>query len=191
MHARPFISAAILLALAGCRLAAPSAEPITMMALDTSGSAIASHEAMFKRAAEMIQELPDGQPLYLYRFDSSPAEVYSQTPPGAFDEISTELNTVLKHRSATKGTNLAKLFAAMNQRIATLGVPVKIVVFTDCGTEEMGPNEIRQTKQITSDWERDSMVTSVQLIGVGDSYREQLRKMIMLDPKKLEILKLE
>jgi hypothetical protein len=164
---------------------------MTIMALDTSGSAVSSHGAMFKRASEMIQDLPDGQPLYLYRFDSSPAEVYSQVPPGALDEIAAELNSVLKHRSATKGTNLAKLFSAMDERIKALAVPVKIVVFTDCGTEEMRPGEVEQVKQITREWEEGGQVTDVQMVGVADSYREPLRQMILLDPKRLEILKLQ
>lgn len=141
MDAKQFFSKAAavaivaIISLTGCvGKSEPSNEPTMIMAIDTSGSAAKDHGAIFAKCSDMIQAMPEGKSLFLYRFDSSPAEVYSQEPPTGSDDIAEILNKVLEHKSATKGTDLAKLFVLVDKRIQDLNVPVQVAVFTDCGT---------------------------------------------------------
>lgn len=173
------------------RQAADSADLTTLMAFDTSGSAVEYHAKMFKRASQEIQNLPENKYLYLYRFDSAPAEVFSEPPPAGMEDISKLLNGLLKHRSATDGTNIAKLIVAMDKRLAELTEKVNVVIFTDCGTEAMSTLDCEYAKRITERWGKKELVKSVKIVGVADGHREKLRELILVGPGVLSILSLD
>lgn len=184
------ISLSFLLAtfVVGCTGHAVEGEPPgpLLMALDTSGSARESHGKFFPMAREAIESLPGKATLFLYRFDASPAEVYSNFPPGSSEEIGEMLNDSLKHRSSTDGTNLAKLFVQFDARIAELGRPVSILVFTDCGTEKMTRFEEEQVQRITKRWGERQLVDSLRFVGVQAGHREKLRTIVKLPIDKLQ-----
>lgn len=159
---------------------------LTLLAIDTSGSARAYHKEMFQRATEIIQQIPEGQDLYLYRFDSSPAEVLSEPPPAGTAEIAELLNRLLMHESATNGTNLAKLFVEMDQRIAGFDSPVQVIIMTDCGIEEMSPTECEQASRIASKWDSRGSVSAVEFIGVQPDWRSKVRSMVPMSPGKVK-----
>jgi hypothetical protein len=156
------------------------------MAMDTSGSAAASHKAMFSHATSEIQSLPEQKDLYIFRFDSSPAEVFSEPPPARTEEITDVLNRLLKHRSGTEGTNIASLFVRMDKRIAQLDEPVRIIVYTDCGTERMTKRDEEQCQRITKRWDDEGRVESLTLIGVEGGYREKLIDIIQMSGSKFK-----
>lgn len=189
MSCRPLIPLILLATASGC---ADSTEPqfVTVMAIDTSGSATAHHKKMFQKAAEIIQTAPARQPFYLYRFDARPAEVFSEPPPSGQEHIAELLNSVMKHRTDVEGTNLAELLVIMNKRVASLGDrSVKVVIFTDCGTERMDTLAVESAKRIAETWSRQHSIHSVTFYGVADGHRETIRSLLEALGGKLEILR--
>lgn len=175
--------------MSGCS-SAPEPKYVTLMAIDTSGSASAKHKQMFKRATEIIQSAPGDQVLYLYRFDSKPAEVFSETPPSGLEQIAELLNELLKHKSNTEGTNLAALLVSMNSRISQLGeTPFEIVILTDCGTERMDKHDEDNAKRIALTWSKRDALRRVAFYGVADGHRERIRALLEQLGSKLDMLR--
>jgi hypothetical protein len=157
------------------------------IALDTSGSAAAKHEEFFGRAKQLISKLPENDVLYLYRFDSSPAEVYSQPKPESEDDISALLKECLTHTSNTPGTNLAKLFQRWDRLREKTKGPVQMFVFTDCGTEEMTRQEQDTVRGLVKQWDQDERVVGLHFVGVSGGNREEIQNMVEMD--KFDILR--
>jgi hypothetical protein len=143
---------------------------------------------MFKRAIDLIIQVPEGESLYLYRFDSTPAEVMSEPPPLNREGIAQILNETLEHRSATDGTNMAKLLSRMDRRLREVSKPAYIAVFTDCGTEMMSTADVKAVEELTSKWAQDDLVTKVVFYGVEAGQREKLQDMIKM-PGKVEMIR--
>lgn len=179
---------ALLLAAAAC---APSAEDpgvkTHLVAVDTSESAGIMHDAFGGRVRDELAGLPLEVELRLFRFDSSPAEVASGPPPDRDSEAAKLLKQVMAHRSATKGTNMAKLVALLDRHLAEVATPAKITIYTDCGVELVTPQERKAVQETTRQWSTDPRVASVRIVGLRDGYREEIRDLFQLSPDKFQL----
>ncbi|HMS55663.1 MAG TPA: hypothetical protein PKA27_09715 [Fimbriimonadaceae bacterium] len=167
-----------------------SAEAIQLVAVDTSSSALPKHRRFFEETVRIFQRAPSKRPVYLYRFDSKPAEVFAEPPPGNRERVAQLLNEVLEHRSNFDGTNLTALLVLINKQVAALDGPVQVTIMTDCGVEKMSNRDDDQAKRITAKWAEGSQVQKLTLLGVADGHREKLRELIQLPQgKRFEILR--
>ena len=177
--------------LVGCAKDGPAAvkgsPSLELLAVDTSGSAVAEHPRFFGEAAQAIMDMPEASRLYVYRFDAAPAEVHSGEPPATQEDASDMLNKALSHRTATKGTNLAKLFRLMDRQIESHQGPVWVLVFTDAGTELMSSSERMEVRTITKRWAGSDRLQAVEFVGVVDGQREALRDMVAISGDRLKI----
>lgn len=164
--------------------ASPS-DPVLFLAIDTSGSAKEQNKEVFGRATDLVLEAPEGKPVYIYRFDSAPAEVFSEEPPATREDIAKVLNKLMDRSSTTTGTNLYLLFERMEKTLERSSREVRIVVFTDCGFEEMKDKDIEGVKKITKAWNSSDRIESLTFIGVKPGFREQLRDMVEMSDDKL------
>lgn len=114
----------------------------------------------------------------VFRFDSSPAEIHSGQPPQSMEKATEIVNKVLEHQSRTPGTNLAKLFAAIDKRVKGLPQPIRVTVYTDCGIENMSAEDKGKVTAIVQRWHDDSLVESLTFSGLRDDYKLQIREII-------------
>lgn len=167
-----------------------SADAIQLIAVDTSSSAKPKHRRFFDETVRIFQRAPSKKAIYLYRFDSKPAEVFAEPPPGNREKVAQLLNDVLKHRSNFDGTNLTSLLVLVNKQISALDGPVQITIMTDCGVEKMSQRDDEQAIRITSKWAEGSQVQKITVMGVADGHREKLRELIRFPQgSRFEILR--
>lgn len=114
----------------------------------------------------------------IYRFDSSPAEIHSGKPPQTLEEATHIVNKVVGRQSDTDGTNLAKLFSVIDKRLPSLPQPVRLVVYTDCGIENMTPEEKAQVTQTVAKWKDENLLESLTFAGLRDEFKLQIREII-------------
>ncbi len=189
MVGKIIFSCVILLALIGCGSESTESGPKAyFVAVDTSKSAKPFHGEMFKYASEVLMTAPMSSNVTVYRFDSTPAEVYSSVPPGSTEEAGILLNKTLQHTSKTDGTNLQKLIVSIDQRIATVNGASRVVILTDCGVEMMTAQEKEQVKRITAKWDEQGSVDKISLKGVQPGFREELRELLRVSPSRLEFV---
>lgn len=159
------------------RAQAISAPPTYVVALDTSTSAKEIHEELYNRAVRHMEEMPRDSRLLVFRFDSAAAEVYDGEAIVDGAEAGMTLKPELTWSSKTSGTNLARLFERINDRIGSDTGSVYIDVYTDCGTEEMSRRDDEKVREITSDWNEAGNV-SISFHGVKTGFREKLRALV-------------
>ncbi|MBS1715550.1 MAG: hypothetical protein JST30_14575 [Armatimonadetes bacterium] len=148
-----------------------------VIALDTSTSAKAIHEELYNRIVRQMEDMPPKSHLVVFRFDSSPAEIYDGPAINDGAEAGRRLKPELQWRSKTTGTNLAKLFDRIDKRLLAGSSDIEIHVYTDCGTEEMSEKDDGAVHKITDRWKADGDV-HVAFHGVKTGHREALRDLV-------------
>lgn len=179
--------ACAVLGIAGCspsqadtgRPAASSAprRQTVVLALDTSTSAKTIHEELYNRIVRQMEDMPAQTHLVVFRFDSSPAEIYDGPAINDGAEAGRRLKPELQWRSQTTGTNLAKLFDRIDKRLRPGDEDVRVDVYTDCGTEEMTERDNGAVQKLTERWKSGGGVR-VAFHGVKTGHREALRDLV-------------
>lgn len=167
---------------------AAAAKEVRIYAVDTSMSAVPKHGEFFKQIQDEWSAVPLDEKIYLYRFDSACAEVRSEPVPPTKEGMREILEKTLHHRSQTEGTNLAKLVVQINKKLAGVELPGRILIFTDCGTENMTPEQEEQVRRITTEWNERHEISEVVVVGVDGGYREKLRDLIRLPDSAFRIV---
>jgi hypothetical protein len=158
------------------------------IALDTSESAGIMQGKFGTQISDELMALPLGVHTMVFRFDSSPAEVYAGKPCASRDEAANLIKTTMKHRSQTRGTNMAKLVTLFAKRLEEVPSPVEVRIYTDCGVELMSKADKERVRKTTAAWATDPRISGVKIIGLRSGYREEVRDLVQLGPDKLELL---
>ena len=165
----------------GCGTAEATSEAGTRVyAFDTSGSAQDVHEQFFNKGLHDMTGGDGRAKFVVFRFDSAAQEAYQG---GAFanDEEAAKLLKATFDRSAgTKGTNLLRMFESIDHRLVEWNKPIKIRVYTDCGTELMSRAELLKLKELTKTWLDSGINPEITFIGVDTGHRETLRNNIAI-----------
>lgn len=149
-------------------------QPVEIMAIDASKSALEFHLDWVSRIARESDELPLSTTQELYRFDTNVHELYSGQPISRMELK--ELLAVINRDRQFVGTSMLQLAHRLDERrVAYPGRPLTFWIFTDCGVEEMTPSDHAELRAITGRWAEDPMVKAVHLIGVRPLHREALR----------------
>ena len=162
--------------MSGQSVASPS---VYVVALDTSTSAKTIHEQLYNRALKNMESMPRSARLVVIRFDSAAAEVYDGRAIVDGGEAGKLLKPELKWQSKTTGTNLARLFERVQQRLEGTNEMVKIDVYTDCGTEEMSAVDEETARRLSGRWKEAGNVT-VAFHGVETGFREKVRALVSM-----------
>lgn len=180
-----------LLVVSGCKSGdaqAKAQKPETVLiALDTSESAREFHKGFFASITDRLLTLPTETHVEVYRFDSSPAEVYSGPPANTREEAALLIKRVLEYQSGTEGTNLARLCTLLDSRLASLDQSAEIEIYTDCGIELMSNEDRELVKEVTTKWAENQKVKTVRIIGLRDGFREDIRELVALNEDKLSL----
>jgi hypothetical protein len=160
--------------MSGQSIASPS---VYVVALDTSSSAKEIHEQLYNRALQNMETMPRSARVIVVRFDSAAAEVYDGRAIVDGAEAGKLMKPELQWQSKTTGTNLARLFERIEQRIEGTSEMVRIDVYTDCGTEEMSAEDEETARRVTAKWKETGNVT-MAFHGVETGFREKLRALV-------------
>ncbi|QYK56542.1 MAG: VWA domain-containing protein [Fimbriimonadaceae bacterium] len=164
--------AAMALAL-GCE--PPPLKGTEIVAIDTSGSAREFEARTFAKAQALLAG-SNARQVIVYRFDSKPAEIYNSGPFSDEAEAGKFLKRNLTGDSATKGTNLARLFELIDRDLAAAAKPVRVTVFTDCGVEMMTAEDGKACRELSEKW--SGQVADLRFVGVRVGHREKLRSLV-------------
>jgi hypothetical protein len=156
-----------------------------IFAIDTSGSAASIKETVFKKAASAFYGVNPSSTVYLYRFDNFPAEVYAGQPPSTEEEGYNKINKVLSFTQGNEGTNLLALVEQIDKHFERGENKIVLTIYTDCGYEKMTNEQLDLCKEKTQLWKKQKDI-SVVFSGVADGHREKLRKLIGLNPDRLQ-----
>jgi hypothetical protein len=194
----PFELLAIAWLLAGCTQPGPGSSnngikiedvktKTYLVAVDTSESAAVTQSEFGGKIRDSLAALPMSSELRMFRFDSSPAEVYSGPPPERENQAAMLLKSVFQHKSQTPGTNMSKLVRLFDKHLNEVTSPVEVWICTDAGTELTTPAERAEIRSTTSRWAHDVRVAKVRVIGLRDGQRETIRDFFQLPPEKLTL----
>ncbi|MCW5938583.1 MAG: hypothetical protein KF884_06460 [Fimbriimonadaceae bacterium] len=158
-----------------------------LVAVDTSESAAVTQSEFGGKIRDSLAALPMSCELRMFRFDSSPAEVYSGRPPERENEAAMMLKSVFQHKSQTPGTNMGKLVRLLDKHLNEVPTPVEVWICTDAGTEMTTTAERAEIRATTARWSHDVRVAKVRVIGLRDGERETIRDLFRLSPEKLNL----
>ena len=184
-----FLGTGLLVLAGGCDTieAVPKSGSV-FIALDTSESAGIMKGKFGTQISDELMALPTDVRTMVFRFDSSPAEVYAGKPSASRDEAANLIKSTMLHRSQTKGTNMARLFALFQKRLDDVPKPVEFRIYTDCGVELMTKAEKDYVRKTTLAWESDPRISGVKVIGLRSGYREEVRDLIQMGQDKLSLM---
>jgi hypothetical protein len=165
-----------------------SQKSLLYVALDTSNSVGSEKGPLFRQASTAMIESAESVYITLYRFDAEPAECWTGANVESEEDAAGILTKAYQYKSTTIGTNLRKLLDSISARLKEQPLPAEVLIFTDCGFEEMQNDDLDACKLITKQWAERSPQVTVKLIGVKDGYREKLRALFQMPPAQLEFL---
>lgn len=165
---------------------APEVPATTVIAIDTSKSAAEFHDEFFRQANDVLMSVPSKNTVFVYRFDSECAEVYSGKPPRQMEQATEIVNDLLDRKTDKLGTNMAKLLTRIDKQVSGESGAVKLIVMTDSGTEHMTKAEMQSVREITQRWKDDAIVSEIRFIGVKAGHREVIRDMVVGDSRTLK-----
>ncbi|RYG38866.1 hypothetical protein EON81_02525 [bacterium] len=164
----------LLLIAAGCGAKGPA--PVALVAIDASGSARPFLDRYIAVARDLDETLPPGSRLEMYRFDTRVDEIHVGEPLEAAPFKRIVVEAMAKDRGQ-QGTSILKFAERADERIAKYaGRPIEILVLTDCGVEEMKPDDHAKLKEIVATWAKNPDLRSVRLFGVRPLHHDVLRK---------------
>ncbi|MFN3683252.1 MAG: hypothetical protein ACK41F_04880 [Fimbriimonadaceae bacterium] len=156
----------------------------TVVGIDVSGSALARKEDLMRLARREIQNVQEGT-LEIHRFDRKAQELYSGEPLLDPERLTKHLRSWFEEAAGGLGTSLPAFLQRVDQRLATLEKPVRIVVVSDCGMELTTPQERSAALALTRRWSEQGQVAEIAVYGLSAGQREAIRASI--DPRLLRI----
>lgn len=173
--------------LIGCGGSSPALSSLNLFAIDVSESSKDQFEDFAGSIRNEMMNLREDDEVYLYRFDSKPAEFFSGHPPHSLEEATKTVLKVREHSSNTEGTNLYLLLSAFEGAISRSSSPFKVMIYSDCGVEKMSANEISKAKEIVGRWSGDSRFLGIEYVGIRDGWREKIREILPLPSSQLSL----
>ncbi len=173
--------------LVGCGASPSSLTTLNLIAIDVSESSKDQFEVFAGSIRNDMMSLRSDDEVFLFRFDSKPAEFFSGHPPESLEEATKTVLKVREHSSETEGTNLYLLLNAFEGTIERSNSPYKIMIYSDCGVEKMSADEIAMAKEIVARWSVDGRFLGMEFVGIRDGWREKIREILLLPSSQLNI----
>lgn len=140
----------IVCCLIGCGASPSASTTINLIAIDVSESSKDQFDEFAGAIRNEMMSMRSEDEVFLFRFDSKPAEFFSGHPPHSLEEATKTVLKVREHSSNTEGTNLYLLLNSFEGAIARSSSPFKVMIFSDCGVEKMSGDEIVKAKEIVA-----------------------------------------